>query len=75
MKPEELENLRSLISGKINVEEKNGYGMANVEKRLEMLYGKDYGMSVESEYEKGTIVTVKIPAVAGKKEENDKKQD
>ena len=75
MKPEELENLRSLISGKINVEEKNGYGMANVEKRLEMLYGKNYGMSVESEYEKGTTVTVKIPAVAGKKEENEKKQD
>lgn len=62
MKPEELEKLRLLISGEINVDEKNGYGMANVEKRIEMQYGKEYGMTVESEFEKGTVVTVRIPA-------------
>ena len=37
--------------------------MANVEKRLEMLYGSGYGMTVESEYNTGTKVTVRVPKV------------
>ena len=39
--------------------------MANVEQRLEMHYGREYGMRVESEYMKGTTVTVKIPQING----------
>ena len=61
MKPEELERLRSLIAGHITDDDQSGYGMANVEKRLEMLYGEEYGMSVESEYGEGTKVLVRIP--------------
>ena len=61
MKPEELERLRSLIAGHITDDDQSGYGMANVEKRLEMLYGGEYGMSVESEYGEGTKVLVRIP--------------
>ena len=37
--------------------------MANVEKRLEMLYGSEYGMTVKSEFDIGTEVTVRIPRV------------
>ena len=66
MKPEELENLRSLIAGNIVQDNPSGFGMANVEKRLEMLYGSRYGMTVESEYTEGTTVTVRIPKVMGK---------
>ena len=61
MKPEELERLRSLIAGNITDDDQSGYGMANVEKRLEMLYGEEYGMTVESEYGEGTTVNVRIP--------------
>ena len=76
MKPEELEKLRSLIAGKVDASEKNGYGMANVEKRIEMHYGKEYGMTVESEYEQGTTVLVRIPALKGSdKDENEKEQN
>ena len=28
---------------------------------LPMLYGEEYGISVDSEYEEGTTVTVRIP--------------
>ena len=63
MKPEELERLRSLIAGDVVDDDQRGFGMANVEKRLEMLFGEKYGMSVESEYQKGTTVTVRIPKV------------
>ena len=63
MDEQELAHLRGLISGEIKSEETRGFGMANVEKRLEMLYGKDYGITVESELGAGTTVKVRIPGV------------
>ncbi len=44
------------ISGK-----DGGFGLENVNKRIELYYGKQYGLSVESEYQTGTRVTVTIP--------------
>ena len=64
MKEDELERLRNLISGKIEEDDgtdQSGFGMANVEKRIEMLYGGGYGMTVDSVYMEGTTVTVRIP--------------
>jgi Predicted signal transduction protein with a C-terminal ATPase domain len=63
MKEEELERLKRLIAGKESSDDQSGFGMANVEKRLEMLYGSKYGMTVKSEFDKGTEVTVRIPRV------------
>lgn len=71
MKPEELKNLQGLISGEIIRADEGGYGMANVEKRLEMLYGENYGITVESNFGVGTTVTVRIPAVRGDSEDEE----
>lgn len=64
MNEEELERLRGLISGEIVLDEQRGFGMANVQKRIEMLYGAGYGITVESVYNEGTTVTVRIPNVS-----------
>ena len=61
MTDEELERLRGLISGEIVLDEQRGFGMANVQKRIEMMYGAGYGITVESTYNEGTTVTVRIP--------------
>ena len=64
MNEEETSNgLKGLIAGKESSMIRDGFGMANVEKRLEMLYGSKYGMTVKSEFDKGTEVTVRIPRV------------
>ena len=63
MNEEELQKLRLLISGELVQDDQSGFGMANVEKRLRMLYGPSYGMTVESTYGEGTVVTVRIPQV------------
>jgi two-component system sensor histidine kinase YesM len=63
MNEEELKKLRLLISGELVQDDQSGFGMANVEKRLRMLYGPSYGMTVESTYGEGTVVTVRIPQV------------
>jgi two-component system sensor histidine kinase YesM len=62
MTGEELEKLRQLISGEIRAGENNtGFGMANVAERLKLNYGENYGLTIESEYGKGTTVRVLIP--------------
>ena len=44
-----------------------GFGMANVNERIRMNFGADYGLMIESEEGKGTRVWVTIPAVLSEK--------
>lgn len=39
-----------------------GYGIRNVDQRIKLHFGKDYGVSIQSEVGVGTIVTVRFPA-------------
>jgi two-component system, sensor histidine kinase YesM len=61
--PEKLAQLRAELdddSGDIKME--SGYGIGNVNNRIRLYYGKQYGLSVQSEYTTGTCVTLVIPA-------------
>jgi len=42
-------------------QEDGGFGLANVNKRIKLYYGNQYGLSIESQYQEGTRVTVTIP--------------
>lgn len=63
MNEEELARLRGLISGEIELGDKRGFGMANVQQRITMHFGGGYGIRVDSTAGEGTIVTVRIPKV------------
>ena len=41
----------------------SGVGLVNVNNRIQILFGKEYGLRVESEPDEGTTVFVRIPAV------------
>ena len=41
----------------------SGFGLFNVQQRLRLNYGAEYGLSVESTYGEGTMVAVTIPAI------------
>ena len=43
----------------------SGYGVQNVQQRIHLHYGNDYGARVESERNKGTRVTVTLPLQTG----------
>ena len=45
----------------------NGVGVYNVQKRLKLYYGDDYGITYKSELGKGTIATITIPGRQGEK--------
>ena len=53
-----------LINDKIDnvVQDENEvYGLYNVNERIRLTFGREYGIKVESEYGVGTAVTVKLP--------------
>lgn len=41
----------------------SGVGLVNVNKRIQLLFGKEYGLKIESEPDEGTAVSIIIPAV------------
>lgn len=69
MKEEELEQLRKEIQRPCQETEK-GFGLANVNERIHMYFGPEYGMKIDSQKGKGTIIEIVIPAVkAGEESE------
>ena len=41
----------------------SGVGLVNVNNRIKILFGKEYGLKLESEPDEGTTVSIRIPAV------------
>ena len=62
--PEELKTITELIEkdGDIEVaENKKGIGLRNVNRRIKLYLGNNYGLKLSSEYGKGTVVTIILP--------------
>lgn len=61
--PEKLAQLRTdLEDNSDDIKLESGFGIGNVNKRIRLYYGLPYGLSVRSEYNTGTCVTLVIPA-------------
>ena len=61
--PNKLAQLQAELeddSGDIRLE--SGFGIGNVNKRIRLYYGKQFGVTVKSEYNTGTCVSLVIPA-------------
>ena len=41
----------------------SGIGLRNVQERIRLYFGPDYGVSIQSEPDEGTVVTLQMPAV------------
>ena len=50
----------------------SGIGVRNVDERIKLIYGEQYGVTIESELDEGTTVSIRIPAIIYS-EENRKK--
>lgn len=62
MEPEELKRVCGLIDGVQEGGDTSGFGLFNVNQRLQLNYGAGYGISIHSQYGEGTTVEVTIPA-------------
>ena len=61
--PYKLEKTRTALNRSLEetASENVGYGLANVNQRIKLYYGKEYGLSIDSQYQTGTRVTITIP--------------
>ena len=62
--PEKLRRLREEIHTKYDTEKdiyEGGFGLQNVQQRLEIVYGEKAGLEIESEWDEGTSITIMIP--------------
>jgi two-component system, sensor histidine kinase YesM len=63
MEKEELERLRENLSHYDVSNPEMGFGLYNVFKRIQLYYEIDNGLIVESEYNKGSKVTLRLPKI------------
>lgn len=61
MTEEEVEHI--LTDGERISKHGSGVGLVNVNNRIQILFGKEYGLKVESEPDEGTVVSIRMPAV------------
>ena len=61
--PEKLARITAMMNDNSDeIRFERGFGLDNVNKRIKLYYGKQYGLSINSEYQTGTCVTLVIPA-------------
>ncbi|WP_035299164.1 sensor histidine kinase [Brevibacillus thermoruber] len=53
--------LEQIGSGQIKSKDGSGVGIKNVHERIRLFFGEAYGLSIESDEETGTTVTIRIP--------------
>lgn len=68
MTPEQLRKLRESLGEKPRFTElgqrsKQSIGLKNINSRIKLYYGEEYGLSVESEEHRGTRITMKLPVL------------
>lgn len=59
IRPEKIQQLFD----KENVNNMDSFGLKNIDERIKLFYGENYGLHIKSEYLKGTSVYVHIPAL------------
>lgn len=63
MNEAELEMLRNSLSNRDVSNHEIGFGLYNVFKRIQLYYQIDDGLVIESEYDKGSRVTLRLPTI------------
>ncbi len=57
------DNLKKVMNQESTSRHSSGVGIKNVNERLKLSYGNDYGIEINSEFEVGTTIFIKIPLV------------
>lgn len=57
------ENIEKLLTDTSRITKSNmsGIGLPNVDRRLKLVYGDDYGITIESELDQYTMITISLP--------------
>jgi two-component system, sensor histidine kinase YesM len=58
-----LSKLKNILTIGINSKEGSGVGVKNVHERIQLTYGKEFGLQILSEQEVGTVVNIWLPLI------------
>lgn len=61
--------LKHIFEETSNVQKQNGVGVPNVQRRLQLQYGEEYGITYESRLGEGTKAVIRIPKRGGREDE------
>ena len=50
--------------------ERKSIGVRNANKRIRMIYGEKYGVTISSQLEEGTVVTIRLPLKVNSKKQS-----
>ncbi len=62
MKPERLKEINKDLTG-TKLENTAIYGLYNVNERIRLSFGEEYGITVESTYEVGSCISIRLPKI------------
>lgn len=62
IKPERLSQIIEVLKGN-QKSTGTGYGMFNVNERIKLMFGDEYGIQIKSEYKQGTEIILKYPLI------------
>jgi len=67
----------SVLNHILESESSNSYGIGvkNVHHRIQIYFGKEYGLSFQSELDEGTTVNIRIPKIEGDANERKSNED
>lgn len=57
------ENIEKIMNKESTSHYSSGVGLKNVNERIKLSYGNEYGIKIDSEFEVGTTVSIKVPLV------------
>ncbi|MGP4040045.1 cache domain-containing sensor histidine kinase [Gracilibacillus sp. D59] len=79
MTPQQLSDMKEALAESVTLTEnseetrnKKGYGMLNVQARIRLTHGSGYGMTIDSQENIGTTVTILLPGMNESDEEREK---
>ncbi|NCB00236.1 MAG: sensor histidine kinase, partial [Clostridia bacterium] len=68
MTPDKLDHLLMAINQKSDLDPARGHGLMNVQQRLTLTYGSSFGITIQSEPNQGTEVTLHLPVLASRED-------
>lgn len=67
IKPEKINEITNLLQSRERNSDSLGMGLFNVHERIRIMFGPEYGIKIESTYQAGTTVYIRIPAIKTQK--------
>ncbi|HHW47389.1 MAG TPA: sensor histidine kinase [Clostridiaceae bacterium] len=65
MSRERLETVRGYLERRENAKEQQSIGLTNVNERIKLYFGDEYGLKIFSEQNEGTVIEIHLPLIAG----------